>query len=110
MTKVESKQIEKVLAVFHDYIMKLDCMDIARTWKNGYMVLLDSGNTDYIRTGEDMCKYFLDELRYDFYKEHKLHHEEIPIPSHFWNEYLSYVKPYMDQLTEYNHLLNIYRN
>ena len=107
---METEKIEKVLGAFRNYIDEDDSLDIACTWKHGYILMTDGGESDSIVTAADMCKRLLHYLEGYFRETHEISFEEERLPNRYQSEFLQYAKPYMNELPEYQDLLKEYRN
>lgn len=104
---VEKDKIETVIEAFADYIDSISQLDFALTRKGRYLCLQKGLEEEEIESGEWLCAKLLRELELDLLFELRLDNEKLPA------EYLPVLRarmqPYMDNLPEYQYLLEQYK-
>ena len=112
--KMEEKQkIERVLTVFSQYLKDTDFYEVFWSEKHGYILLGMSGNgtnvfdeASIIPTSEAFVKRMLTEIASDYFiaidSDNTLKTATQPEAVEIWQRW----KPYMEQLPEYQYLLD----
>lgn len=112
--KMEEKQkIERVLTVFSQYLKDTDFYEVFWSEKHGYILLGMSGNgtnvfdeASIIPTSEAFVKRMLTEIASDYFiatdSDNMLKTATQPEAVEIWQRW----KPYMEQLPEYQYLLD----
>ena len=109
-TKQEKQEIERVLAVFAEYLNQRDHCDIAWSNKVGYLILDFSSDIDsvtLIGTAEDLCREMLVYIMIDVISMTKLEHTFKELNTMEQAEILRRWQPYFEQLPEYEYLREV---
>ena len=109
-TKQEKQEIERVLAVFAEYLNQRDHCDIAWSNKVGYLILDFSSDIDsvtLIDTAENLCREMLAYIMIDVISMTKLEHTFKELNAMEQAEILRRWQPYFEKLPEYEYLREV---
>ena len=109
-TKQEKQEIERVLAVFAEYLNQRDHCDIAWSNKLGYLLLDYHTYVDDvtpIRTAADLCREMLVYIMIDVISMTKLEHNFKELNAMEQAEILRRWQPYFEKLPEYEYLREV---
>ena len=109
-TKQEKQEIERVLAVFAEYLNQRDHCDIVWSNKLGYLLLDYHTYVDDvtpIRTAADLCREMLDYMMIDSVTKSKSGHLLKEIDAAEKAEIQRLWQPYFEQLPEYGYLREV---
>ena len=109
-TKQEKQEIERVLAVFAEYLNQRDHCDIAWSNKLGYLLLDYHTYVDDvtpIRTAADLCREMLDYMMIDSVTKSTSGHLLKEIDTTEKAEIQRLWQPYFEQLPEYEYLREV---
>ena len=115
-TKEQLEAIEKVKAVFSDYIINSKTLDLIWSDKLGYILIIGitkdmndfAMQPEVITSAERLCDQLLYEIACDVL-ESSGHCHDIYISTPLEKQLiLEAYKPYMSQLPEYSHMLEIH--
>ena len=118
-TKVQKEEIEKVKEIFADYIKKSKYLELLWSDKLGYVLLTGINNNmddftmhpEVIKSGEFLCSHLLYELACDTIEATGNFHDIFECTSDEKALIKKAYDPYMNQLPEYNHLIEkLYNN
>jgi len=115
-TKEQLEAIEKVKSVFSDYIINSKTLDLIWSDKLGYILIIGitkdmndfAMQPEVITSAERLCDQLLYEIACDVL-ESRGHCHDIYISTPLEKQLiLAAYKPYMSQLPEYSHMLEIH--
>lgn len=113
-TKSQKEALDKVMAVFSDYLVTNQIMDVIWSDKLGYVMLSGINESqdsigmqpEILQDATTLCRHLLFEIASDVIQENGEFQDFHLIASHIQKKVKQRVAPYMSQIPEYEYLVD----